>query len=183
MFTKDNTVLALIDIQGKLAQMMYKKDDLFNALQTLIKGMNILNVPVIWVEQIPDKLGPTIPEVADLMHELMPDVTPIAKKSFSCCANDSFMASLDALQKKQVLVAGIESHICLYQTAVDLLKNGFEVQVVTDCVSSRTKRNKKLGIERIVQAGGASTSVEMIIFELMKVAEGDAFRQMVKVVK
>lgn len=183
MFSKDNTVLALIDIQGKLAQMMYKKDDLFSALQTLIRGMSILEVPVIWVEQLPEKLGRTIPEVSDLMGELMPDVAPIPKKSFSCCANEAFMERLDSLKRKQVLVAGIESHICLYQTAVALLENDFEVQVVTDCVSSRTKQNKKLGIERIVQAGGAATSVEMIIFELMKVAEGDAFRQMVKVVK
>ncbi|SLM30743.1 putative YcaC-related amidohydrolase [Desulfamplus magnetovallimortis] len=183
MFTKENTVLILIDIQGKLAQLMYKKDDLFNALQTLIRGMKILDIPVLWVEQIPDKLGNTIPEVADLMKELMPEVSPIAKKTFSCCANEEFMKKFKDVNRKQVLVAGIETHICLYQTAVDLLGAGFEVQVVADCVSSRTKGNKKLGIKRIVQAGGAATSTEMIIFELMKAAEGDAFRQMVKVIK
>ncbi|MBF0241089.1 MAG: hydrolase [Desulfamplus sp.] len=183
MFSKENTVLIVIDVQGKLAQLMYKKDDLFESLQTLIKGLAILEVPIIWVEQLPEKLGPTIPEVTKLMQELMPNVKPIAKKSFSCCGNEKFMESFKAINKKQVLVAGIESHICVYQTSVELLGAGYEVQVVSDCVSSRTEKNKKIGIKRIVQAGGAETSTEMIIFELMKAAEGDAFKKMVKVVK
>ncbi|MBF0229383.1 MAG: hydrolase [Desulfamplus sp.] len=183
MFSKENTVLVLIDVQGKLAQLMYNKDELFDSLQTLIKGMAILDVPVIWVEQIPEKLGATIPEVAALMKELMPDVKPIAKKSFSCCGNDKFMEQFKALNRKQVLVVGIESHICVYQTSLDLLNSGCEVHVVADCVSSRKKENKEIGIRRIVQAGGCETSTEMIIFELMKAAEGDAFKKMVKVVK
>lgn len=183
MFTKDNTVLILIDVQGKLAQLMYEKDKLFDSLQTLIKGMKILEVPVIWMEQLPDKLGSTIPEVADLMMDLMPDVKPIAKKSFSCCGDGAFMERFNAVNRKQVLVAGIESHICVHQSAVDLIQAGSEVQVVSDCVSSRTEENKKIGIKRIVQAGGAVTSTEMILFELMKAAEGDIFRQMIKVVK
>ncbi|MBF0258441.1 MAG: hydrolase [Desulfamplus sp.] len=183
MFSKENTVLILIDVQGNLAQLMHNKDELFGSLQTLIKGMSILEVPVIWMEQIPEKLGATIPEVATLMQELMPDVKPIPKKSFSCCGDSQFMEKLNAINRKQVLLAGIETHICLYQTAVDLLGARYEVQVVSDCVSSRTKANKKIGIKRIVQAGGAATSTEMIIFELMKAAEGDAFKKMVKVVK
>ncbi|MBF0573237.1 MAG: hydrolase, partial [Desulfamplus sp.] len=154
MFSKENSVLVLIDVQGKLAQLMYNKDELFDSLQTLIKGMAILDVPVIWVEQIPDKLGATIPEVSALMQELMPDVKPIAKKSFSCCGNDKFMERFKSLNRKQVLVVGIESHICVYQTSLDLLNSGCEVHVITDCVSSRKKENKEIGIRRIVQAGG-----------------------------
>ncbi|MBF0303126.1 MAG: hydrolase [Desulfamplus sp.] len=183
MFSKDNTVLLLIDVQGRLAQLMHNKDELFDSLQTLIKAMSILEVPVIWVEQIPEKLGATIPEVATLMQELMPDVKPVPKKSFSCCGNEKFMKHFKAINRKQVLVVGIETHICVYQTSLELLNAGYEVQVVTDCVSSRKKENKAIGIRRIVQAGGAETSVEMIIFELMKSAEGDAFKKMVKVVK
>ncbi|MBF0203476.1 MAG: hydrolase, partial [Desulfamplus sp.] len=167
MFVKENTVLVIIDVQGKLAQLMYKKEELFESLQTLIKGISILEVPVIWVEQLPEKIGPTIPEVANLMEELMPDVKPIPKKSFSCCGNAQFMEKFNSINRKQVLVVGIESHICLYQTAVELLESGYEVQVVADCVSSRTKENKQIGIKRIVQAGGSMTSTEMIIFELM----------------
>ncbi|KJR44086.1 isochorismatase hydrolase [Candidatus Magnetoovum chiemensis] len=119
----------------------------------------------------------------EFMEELMPDVKPIPKKSFSCCGNDQFVEQFKAVNRKQVLIVGIESHICVYQTSLDLIKAGYEVQVVADCVSSRTKDNKKLGIRRILQAGGAETSTEMIIFELMKAAEGDVFKKMVKVVK
>lgn len=183
MFSKENTVLILIDIQGRLAQLMHNKEELFDAIHTLIKGMAIMQVPVIWVEQIPQKLGPTIPEVASLMQELMPDVKPISKKSFSCCGNEKFMEQFKAVNRRQVLVAGIETHICVYQTSLELLNAGFEVQVVADCVSSRKKENKDIGIRRIVQAGGAETSTEMIIFEMMKEAEGDIFKKMVKVVK
>lgn len=183
MFLKENTVLVLIDVQGKLAHLMYDKKELFDSLQTLIKGISILEIPVIWMEQLPDKLGDSIPEVSTLMNELMPDVKPIAKKSFSCCGNTQFMERFNFIDRKQVLLVGIEAHICVYQTAVDLLNSGCEVQVVTDCVSSRKKDNKKIGIKRIVQAGGSETSTEMIIFELMKAAEGDAFKKIVKVIK
>lgn len=183
MFSKENTVLILIDVQGRLAQLMHNKEELFDSLQTLIKGLSIMQIPVIWVEQIPEKLGSTIPEVASLMQELMPDVKPISKKSFSCCGNEKFMGQFKAINRRQVLVVGIETHICVYQTSLELLDAGFEVQVVADCVSSRKKENKEIGIRRIVQAGGAETSTEMIIFELMKAAEGDIFKKMVKVVK
>jgi len=183
MIEKETSVLLLIDVQGRLAQLMDGKEELFDSLQTLIKGMSILKVPVIWVEQLPEKLGATIPEVALLMQELMPDVKPIPKSSFSCCANVEFMEKFSAINRKQVLVVGIETHICVYQTALDLLNRGCEVQVVADCVSSRKKENKEIGIRRIVQAGGAETTTEMIIFELMKAAEGDAFKKMVKVIK
>lgn len=183
MFKVDNTVFLLIDVQGKLATMMYKQDKLFDSLKKILTGMSILKVPVIWMEQIPDKLGPTSKEILDLMHELMPDVTPIAKKSFSCCRNNQFMDTFKALGRSQVLLSGIESHICVYQTAMELIETDCEVQVLTDCVSSRTKMDKKLGIKRIEQAGGAATSCEMILFELMKSAEGEAFRQLIKVIK
>lgn len=183
MFSKENTVLLLIDVQGRLAQLMYNKEELFESLNTLIKGLAILDVPIIWVEQIPEKLGSTTPEVAQLLQEVMPDLTPIPKKSFSCCGNEKFMEKFKSINRKQVLVVGIETHICVYQTSLDLLNSGYELQVVTDCVSSRKKENKEVGIRRIVQAGGAETTTEMIIFELMKAAEGEAFKKMVKVVK
>jgi hypothetical protein len=179
MFEINRTVLVLIDVQGKLAQMMHGKEALFASLKTILKGMEILDVPVIWMEQLPDKLGPTTPSIA----ELLPGETPIPKDSFSCCGNPGFMERFRLMNRDQVLLTGIESHICVYQTGVDLLQRGFEVQVVTDCVSSRTLLNKTLGIERIKQVGGSATSCEMILFELMKAARGEAFRHMVKIIK
>ncbi|SMC68982.1 Nicotinamidase-related amidase [Desulfocicer vacuolatum DSM 3385] len=180
MYTLDNTVLLVIDIQGKLATMMHESDALFSSVSTLIQGMKAMDVPIVWMEQLPDKLGSSISQVSDL---LTPDIEPISKHTFSCCKNSQFMDRFNAINRKQVLLAGIESHICVYQTGVDLLDQGCEVQMVADCVSSRTPENRQLGIDRICQAGGGVTSVEMIFFELLQKAEGDLFRQVVKLIK
>ena len=180
MFRLDNTVLLVIDIQGKLATLMHEKDSLFSSVSTLIQGMKLMDVPIVWVEQLPDKLGKSIVEVSD---HLSPDITPIPKHTFSCCKNEQFMDRFDAIGRKHVLLAGIESHICVYQTGMALLERGCEVQMVADCVSSRTAQNRQLGIDRICQAGGNVTSVEMIFFELLQKAEGDMFRQVVKLIK
>ncbi len=96
MITTDNTVLLLIDVQGNLALNMYEKDNLFKSLKTIIKGMKILGVPIIWIEQIPEKLGHTIPEIA----ELLPDIKPIEKYTFSCCDTSKSWTSLILLVKK-----------------------------------------------------------------------------------
>ena len=176
MFTIDNSVLLLVDVQGQLAQMMYEKDKLFGSLELMIKGMKILNVPILWMEQIPSKLGPTIEQISCLME----GDTPIEKFSFSCCKEPEFIKKFKALGRNQVLLTGIEAHICVYQTGHELLNQGYQVQVAADCVSSRTKENKEIGLQRLVQSGGQVTSVEMILFELMQKARGDEFKQIVK---
>ena len=179
MLITENTLLLLIDIQGKLAHLMHDKAMLFNNLQKLIKGVQILDVPILWVEQNPAGLGPTIPEVADLL----PDVEPVSKMSFSSCRNDRFLQALKALNRNQVLVAGIETHICVYQTAADLVAMGVEVQVVTDAVSSRTAENKAIGLQKMTDAGAMLTSVETALFELLRVAEGEPFKAILNIVK
>lgn len=179
MITTDNTVLLLIDVQGNLALNMYEKDNLFKSLKTIIKGMKILGIPIIWIEQIPEKLGHTIPEIA----ELLPDIKPIEKYTFSCCDNQQIMDKLNSLGKKNVFLTGIETHVCVYQTGYDLIKSGYNIQVVSDCVSSRTKENKIIGIERIKQIKGSATSNEMLLFELMKTAKHDKFKQIVKIIR
>jgi len=179
MLKKINAVLLLVDVQGKLARLMHEKERLFDNLQKLIKGIQVLGIPVLWVEQNPAGLGPTIPEVADMLS----DVKPIAKMSFSSCRNDSFLQALKTLDRHQVLVAGIETHICVYQTAADLVDMGYEVQVVTDAVSSRTAENKAVGLQKIKDAGAGWTSVETALFELLEVAEGEAFKALLKIVK
>jgi len=179
MFSVDNTVMLLVDVQGQLAQLMYEKERLFTQLKTMIKGMQILDVPIIWMEQIPSKLGGTTEEIA----ELMAGQSPIDKFAFSCCGEPRFMEAFKKIDRNQVLVTGIETHICVCQTGIDLLEQGCEVKVVTDCVSSRTKENKKIGLKRLATEGAKITSVEMAFFELMKAAEGDRFKQMVKLIK
>jgi nicotinamidase-related amidase len=142
--------------------------------------VQVLQLPIIWNEQIPEKLGPTVPELAELLAE---STQPIPKASFSCCGNPPFMDALKAVNRRQVLLAGIESHVCVYQTGLDLLNLGYEVQVVADAVSSRTPENRQLGLEHLKQAGAAVTSTEMALFELLRVAEGSKFKEIAKIVK
>ncbi len=176
---RDNTVLIVVDVQDGLAHAMYNKEVLFENLQKLIKGSKILGIPILWTEQNPKGLGPTIPEVANLLS----DIRPISKLSFSGCGNERFMEALRALNRDQVLLAGIEAHVCIYQTAVDLANLGYEIQVVVDAVSSRTKENKLIGLEKIREVGVSLTSVETVLFELLKVAKGSQFREILKIVK
>lgn len=180
MLTIDNTALIVIDVQGKLAQLMHQKEDLFANLEKIIKGIQVLEIPIVWTEQVPEKLGQTTPEIAQLLANT---AEPIAKSSFSCCGHPPFMDALKPLNRKQVLLTGIETHVCVYQTALDLLKLGYEVQVVTDAVSSRASENKQIGLERMNEAGATLTSTEMALFELLRVAEGPQFKEITKIVK
>ena len=179
MLKPDETVFVLIDVQGKLAQVMHQKEDLFRNLQILIQGLQALDIPVLWLEQYPEGLGPTIPEIA----ELLPDNAAIPKVCFSGCGQPEFRARLQDLKRKQVLVAGIEAHICVYQTVRDLLDMGHEVEVVADAVSSRTPVNRQVGLDRMSSMGASITSVEMLLFELLGEAGSDVFRQIAKLVK
>nr|WP_319490662.1 hydrolase [uncultured Desulfobacter sp.] len=179
MLDIENTVLLIVDIQGKLAHLMDRKAFLFQNVQKLIKGAQILGVPILWVEQNPLGLGPTIPEIASLL----PDIEPISKMTFSSCRNDGFVQALSALDRKQVLISGIETHICVYQTAADLVDTGYEVYAVADAVSSRTLENKEIGLQKMRDSGVGLTSVETALFELLKVAEGDQFREIIRIVK
>jgi nicotinamidase-related amidase len=179
MLTVENTVLVLVDVQEKLARAMHEKEAFLENTVKLVKGARILGLPILWTEQNPKGLGSTLPEVSDLITDLQ----PITKLSFSCCGEQQFMDQLKPLNRRQALVAGIESHVCVYQTVVDLVGMGYEVQVVADAVSSRTLENKAVGLERCKELGASVTSTETALFELLRVAEGDRFKQMLKVVK
>ena len=179
MLKTDDTALILIDVQGNLAEAMHAKKALYENLRKLIKGVQVLKIPIIWLEQVPEKLGPTIPQVS----ELLPSIRPIPKSSFSCSRNRTFTESLDRLDRRQLLLTGIESHVCVYQTAVDLLEEGYEVHVVADAVSSRTPENKQIGLDKTKDAGCRITSTETALFELLGVAEGPEFKEIAKIVK
>lgn len=180
MLNLNNTTLLIIDVQERLVPVMLNKEKLLDNLQRLIKGANVLKLPIIYTEQVPEKLGPTLPEIADLLTEAS---DPISKSSFSCYSCSPFVEQLKELGRTQVLVAGIETHVCVYQTAIDLLEQGYEVQLVTDAVSSRTAENRQLAVNRMKEAGAKLTSTEMALFELLRVAEGDKFRQVSRIVK
>ena len=179
MLNANNTALVLIDIQDKLASLMHDREVLYAELPTLIQGAQALELPVLWLEQYPKGLGATIPEVADLLK----NQKPLAKTCFSAFGLSDFRQALRETGRRQILLAGIETHICVYQTARDLLDNGFYVEVVADAVSSRTAQNKAIGLEKILHCGAQITSVEMCLFELLQEAGGAAVKQVAALVK
>jgi nicotinamidase-related amidase len=179
MLTIAKTVLLIVDVQGKLAHLMHAKEHLFENITKIIKGAQSLDVPILLAEQNPDGLGPTIPALSGLFT----DPKPISKSSFSCCGSDRFIKELTALQPENILMAGIETHVCVYQTARDLIKADYTVEIIADAVSSRTLENKSIGLEKIRDAGAQITSVETALFELIGTAEGDRFKRILEIVK
>ncbi len=135
--------LVVVDVQGKLAQLMVDKEALFKNIQILIQAARILEIPILWCQQVPEALGPTVPEIAALLA----GGEPIDKASFSCCGQEQFNAQLNTLGKEQVLLCGIETHVCIYQTAMDLMEGGLDVTVIADAVSSRTEQNRQHRLE------------------------------------
>ena len=179
MLVAENTVLVVIDIQGNLYQSMDDKLFLLENNRKILQGVPLFGIPVIVTEQIPAKLGPTIPEISELLQS----VKPLAKECFSCWLDPSFVKEIQACNREEILVTGIEAHVCVYQTVMDLLAAGFRVHVAADAVSSRTARNREIGIARMRDAGAAIVSTEMVLFELLKTAANDRFKDIFKIVK
>jgi len=179
MLSRAAAVLVMIDIQGNLAQAMFDKDNLFANNIKLIKGFKTLGLPMIITEQTPEKLGKTITPVAAELE----DIKPIAKESFSCWPNAEFREQLEALSRRQVILTGIESHVCVYQTALDLLANGYSVHAVADAVSSRTAENRRIGINAMKSAGAQIVSTEMVLFEFLRSAADPKAKEIFKIVK
>ncbi len=167
LLTKQDTVLVLIDIQGKLARIVDNSEFVIQNIANMVQGAKVLGLPILWLEQYPKGLGPT----------------PIEKITFSAYDTPEFVAALEATGRKKVLIAGIETHICVYQTTAHLLQNGYEVEVLADCVSSRTALNTQIGLEKMKQCGAKITSVEMALFEMQQIARGDEFKAISKIIK
>ncbi len=178
MLTKNNTGLMIIDVQGRLSTLMYESEALFRQLQLLIQGAQVFDLPVVWMEQLPHKLGPTRPEIRDLLPG-----EPLIKHTFSGMQNDTIAGRVTELKRQNWLVAGLETHVCVYQTVMDLLRNKHDVHLVTDAVSSRSQANKELAISKMQRLGAHLTSVEMALFELQKVAEGPEFKELIQIIK
>ena len=178
MLVPEDSVLLIIDVQGKLAQLMHGKEELFENIKRMIRGAQILDIPIVWVEQNPAGLGPTTPEIAALLPG-----EPISKLSFSCCGEERFMEVLRKLNRRQVLLAGIEAHVCIYQTAIDLAGLQYDVQIVSDAVSSRKARTRDIGLQKAKDGGAGLTCVELALFELLRVAEGTRFKEILDILR
>lgn len=178
MLTVPDTLLVIVDIQQKLLPAIEGADALLDAASRLVRGANALGVPVLFTEQNPAGLGPTV----EPLRALLPG-EPIVKRAFSCCGEPAFLAALEDAGRNQILLAGIETHVCVYQTARDLLAAGHEVEVVSDAVGSRAPANRLLGLEKMRSLRAAFTSVETCLFELLGVAEGPVFKEILRIVK
>jgi nicotinamidase-related amidase len=174
-----NSCLIVVDIQGKLAQLMHGKETLFKNIRILIQAAKELSIPILWCQQVPEALGQTVPEIA----ELLSDIQPINKSAFSCCGDEKFNSALQKLGKQQILLCGIETHVCIYLTAMDLKAQGKEVHVIADAFSSRTLENKQFALEKLRTNGIDIDCVEMVLFELLKTAQHPSFKSIAKLIK
>ena len=179
MINEENAAILLIDIQEKLIPAIDRNQELISNIKKLIAGAQVLGLPIIWCEQIPEKIGPTLPEIA----ELMPQNSPIAKDTFSALEHPIVIQKLQEIDRNQIIVAGIEAHICVEQSACQLLEQGYEVHIAADCISSRTPANREIGLQKMLNAGAEITCVETALFEMLKVATGDKFKQILKIIK
>ena len=178
MLKKDNALLVFIDVQGKLSERVDGSETLFSNLHRLLQGMNTLGVPVIVTEQIPEKLGPTREEFQAFISD-----PAISKSSFSCCGEPKFMEAFASFQKRQAILIGIETHVCVYQTALDLLEEGIEVFVVADAVSSRSPENKQLALQAMRDAGVKIIPTEAVLFALLRDAADPHFKELLGLIK
>ena len=176
----DHTIVAVIDMQESLLCTLYNTESFQANVRTLLKGINALRLPVIGTTQNADKLGPLAPAISALLPSLLP---PFNKLTFSCYSSPSFESEIRRAGRKQVLLCGIEAHICVSQTALELAAAGFQVHVAVDAVSSRTEANWRLGLDKMRQSGILHTSVEMALFELLREADTPEFREILKIVK
>jgi nicotinamidase-related amidase len=177
--TKDKAVLLVIDIQERLFPFIHENDRLVKNVPILIEGIKAIGVPVLVTEQYVKGLGTTITSVASVLGEL----PRTEKMSFSCCDEPRFMEHLALLGRDQVIITGVETHVCVLQTVLDLKANGYHPVVVEDCVSSRKLSDKQTAIERMRQEGAIITSYESILFELLRYSGTDAFKAVSKLVK
>lgn len=177
--TTDNTIGLIIDIQERLFPVMHKKEKLIKNCGILVKGLQELKVPILATQQYTKGLGDTL----DIIKSQVKNFEFIEKRDFSCCDEPAFINKLQSIKAKNVIICGIESHVCVLQTAVDLKAAGYEPIVVMDCVSSRNKENIKLTKERFRMEEIIMTSYESVLFELTRSAAASAFRPISKLVK
>jgi len=175
----DQSVLIMIDVQSRLIPAMNGKDQLLTNLVKAVKGFQLLGLPLIVTEQYRKGLGPTLPELSEIIKPF----NPIEKRTFSCCGDDSFLDELKRIKRKQVIACGIEAHVCVYQTCRDLLDLGHDVFLLTDAVSSRNINDKQLAIRVLESMDVQLRSVEMVLFELIHTSLHPKFKELTSIIK
>lgn len=177
MLDRKKAACVIIDLQSSLFKVMVNREEVLKSTIKLLEGAKVLGLPVVLTEQV--KLGETIPEI----KALLPGVEAIVKESFSCWGEERFRDTLLKLGKREIILAGIEAHICVYQTARALVREGFGVHVAADCVSSRVELNREVALRTMVMDGVRLTTAEMVLFELLQTAGDPQAREVFRIVK
>ena len=176
---RDQTCVLVVDLQEKLLPAIFERQRVIESTRRLVAGAVILQVPVLATEQYRKGLGGTTAEIVNAIQ----DFAPMDKVTFSACGAPGFGEALRAKNVSSVVICGIEAHVCVLQTGLDLLDKGFDVFVVADAVSSRTFENWQLGLQRMRDAGAIIVSTEMVLFELLEKAGGEQFKKIIELIK
>ncbi|MBF0503939.1 MAG: isochorismatase family protein [Candidatus Omnitrophica bacterium] len=180
MLNADQTVLTVIDMQGRLAAHVHEHGKILTRIQHIIKASQAFALPILWTEQAPDKIGESVESIRNLLSH---NFKPIHKRSFSCYACPEYVCELQKIHRRQVLITGIETHVCIYQTVQDLQSHGYQVHLVADAVSSRQAFDHQLAIARMRDEGIIITTTEMAICELLKSADHPKFKEIISHIK
>lgn len=182
LLEKDRCALIVVDLQEKLLPAVFEHERVIRNTKLLIECAKILHIPVLLTQQYPHGLGETVQAIREVLPS---DVHPIDKTEFGCFNNPVFRDTIKQLKPRRntLLVAGIESHICVTQTALGAVQEGFKVQVASDATSSRSDFNWKIGLDRMKEAGGLLSSTEMIIYELLGRSGTPEFKAMLSYLK
>jgi len=171
--SRESAALAVIDMQEAFRTVIPDFGEVASRIAIAVEGARLLEVPVIVTEQYPKGLKHTAEEI---IARLPVELKPIEKSCFSSCGAEDFLSQLTSRKVKQVLVCGIEAHICVLQTSLDLLASGFEVYLLVDCITSRRPENKQAALARLTQAGAIHSTLEMALFEMMRTADSPQFK-------
>lgn len=169
---KSDALLVIVDVQERLAAVMTQREKIVRNCLRLAEGAELLGLPLILTEQYRKGLGPTVPE----LREKIAGYEPVEKMTFDCCREPSFRQKLAGTGRKKVILAGMETHICVLQTALGLTKKGYHVHVVEDAVCSRAKENFRVGLQFMRDAGAVITCTETVLFQLLEKAGTPEFK-------
>lgn len=176
---RDNALLLIVDVQERLAVVMREREKVAANTIHLVESAKLLNIPVLLTEQYPKGLGPTVSEIKDALNPY----GPIEKITFNCCGEPVFMKRIRDIGRKKIILTGMETHVCVLQTCLGLLEQGYDVHVVIDAVCSRHKDNFKTGIGFMRDAGAVITCTETVLFQLLEKAGTEEFRTISKRIK
>lgn len=179
---RGESLLVIVDVQEKLIPVIHDHEGLLRNLERLIRAFHLLDIPIVVTEQYTKGLGPTAQKIHETLAQTI-GYTPIEKSCFSAWGCGEFLSAMRLARRKQILVAGIETHVCVYQTVKDLLAADYEVTLLADALSSRTPENKDIALRRMTADGAKLSSTEMALFELVVNSGTDEFRAIAKLIR